>query len=129
MLLKSLLGPNQLLNLSKLVIIIQALRVKQRPAWLNNVTRYDLLDWQLNLFHVDRCLINHSEYELELAKHRTAAHPKLNDKRGRWPTYRYLGRHKDILWHVSLGQITADRLFDLLYQCNIELRPGLHQNK
>lgn len=54
---KSLLWANQLLNLGKLVVVVQALRIGQSATRLDDVARHNLLDRQLNLLHIDRCLL------------------------------------------------------------------------
>ena len=47
---------DQLFHLGKLVVVLQALRVKQRPAGLDDLTRDDLLNRQLDLLEIDGCL-------------------------------------------------------------------------
>ena len=55
-LLKLPLGGNQLLDLGKLVVKVEALRIGQSATGLDSRTRHDLFDGQLDLFHVDGCL-------------------------------------------------------------------------
>lgn len=45
-----------LFNLLELIEKFQALRVQQRPAWLDITARYDLLDWKFDLLTVHSCL-------------------------------------------------------------------------
>jgi len=49
----ALLPSNKLLHLRKSVVVIQALRIRQRTGWLDDLPRDDLLDWKLNFLKVD----------------------------------------------------------------------------
>lgn len=54
----------QFLHLGKLLVILQAARIRQRSTRLDDLARNDLLHGQLNLFKVDRSLCSVSGYDL-----------------------------------------------------------------
>ncbi len=54
---------HQLLHPSKPVIILQALRIKQRATRLDHLAGDDLLDGQLDLFHIDGGLLKRERGE------------------------------------------------------------------
>jgi hypothetical protein len=56
-LLQLTLWAHQLLHPRKLIVEIQTLRVEQRARRLDNLARYDMLHWQLDLFEVYSCLV------------------------------------------------------------------------
>lgn len=73
---------NQLLNIRKLIVVIQATRVHQSAGRLDTVSRHNLLDRKLDLFEIDR----------------------------RWD----LRGLENVLWNVSLAQLTPNRILHIL---------------
>lgn len=110
--LKLLLGANNFLHSCELVVVVQASRIRQRPASRDRLARDDLLHGQLDFLQVDCCL----QKGRVLAKTRAGSNPPPLLGIHVCPvTHRNFGRLEDILRDVSLGEIVPYRLLDLIY--------------